>query len=275
MATQDAARWDEVADSWSASQPQSLWRSYCDAAHRQWLSAELGDRKFQRALKTDAFDELAGDGGLARDLASRADGLVQIDISHRALHHAHEKAPQAQPTAADCRKLPFADGSFDLVFSNSTLDHLDSLEQVAGSLAELYRVLSPGGLLLVTLDNLRNPVIALRNRLPERLLTRHDLVPYQLGPTCGPGPLRRMLREVGFDPVSLRALMHCPRLPAIRLAAARERRGDANGESFVRGALAWERLAHWPTRYWTGYFVAASATRADAPQGRPSCDKTR
>jgi SAM-dependent methyltransferase len=272
MRSQDTASWDEVADSWSAGQPQSLWRSYCDVAHKRWLDTELGERRFRRALKTDAFDELAGEGGLARALADRADRMVQIDISQRALHHARGKAPQSQPTAADVRELPFADGSFDLVFSNSTLDHLDSLEQVAESLAELCRVLSPGGVLLITMDNLRNPVIALRNGLPERLLTRHGVVPYQLGPTCGPGKLRRMLREAGFDSVSLRALMHCPRLPAIRLAAAKERRGNVSGESFIRGAMGWERLADWPTRYWTGYFVAASAIRADPD--RPSSERT-
>jgi len=272
MGTQNAANWDDVADSWSVERPQSLWRSFCDVLHGQWLSAELGDRKFRRALKTDAFDELAGQGALAQDLASRVDRLVQIDISPRALRHARGNAPQAEGAAADVRKLPFADGSFDLVFSSSTLDHLDSLDQVADSLAELCRVLSPGGLLLITLDNLRNPVIAVRNRLPTRLLTRFGIVPYQVGPTCGPGRLRRMLTEVGFDPVSLRPLMHCPRLPAVRLAAARERTGDATGESFIRGALRWERLARWPTRYWTGYFVAAAATRADP--ARPSSDRT-
>jgi len=260
-ARETIAAWDRVANVWSDEQPQRLWRSYCDAAHQHWLEDTVGGRRFERALKTDVFDELAGPGRLARDLAGRAKELVQMDLSPRMLHHARAQLPGSRSTAADVRALPFADASFDLVFSDSTLDHLDSIEEVAASIAELYRVLRPGGQLLLTLDNLSNPVIALRNHLPQMWLSRLGLVPYPVGPTCGPTGLRRMLDDVGFDSTDMRALMHCPRLPAIRLAAAREHAGDAAHASFIRGALRWERLARWPTRYLTGYFVAASATR--------------
>ena len=45
-----------------------------------------------------------------------------------------------RPVGADVCRLPFADQSFDLVLSNSTLDHLESLSELAGALAELRRV---------------------------------------------------------------------------------------------------------------------------------------
>jgi len=41
---------------------------------------------------------------------------------------------------ADGRKLPFDDGSFDVVFSNAVLEHVGSREQQGAFLAELHRV---------------------------------------------------------------------------------------------------------------------------------------
>ncbi len=65
-----------------------------------------------------------------------------------------------------CGTLPFPDGAFDRVFSNSTLDHFDSRDDIREALRELARVLHPEGELLLTLDNLANPVVRLRNALP-------------------------------------------------------------------------------------------------------------
>jgi SAM-dependent methyltransferase len=64
--------------------------------------------------------------------------------------------------SADVRQLPFADRSFELIFCISTLEHIGYDNTVYGldderdpdgmrrTLAELRRVLSPGGRLLVT-----------------------------------------------------------------------------------------------------------------------------
>ena len=75
------------------------------------------------------------------------------------------------------RHLPFAQGAFDGIVSNSTLDHFQSLDDLLVSLKELFRVLRPGGQMILTLDNLSNPIILLRNWLPLRLLKRLKIVP--------------------------------------------------------------------------------------------------
>jgi ubiquinone/menaquinone biosynthesis C-methylase UbiE len=164
--------------------------------------------------------------------------------------------------AADTRRLPFADQSLDLVLSNSTLDHLASLEEVERALVELLRVLKPGGELLLTLDNLANPAVALRNALPYGLLHRMRLVPYRMGATCGPRRLARMLRDAGFEVREQRTLMHCPRVLVVLLAGLIDRCASERVRlALMRSLLKCERLDSLPTRHLTGYFIAARAVR--------------
>ena len=55
-----------------------------------------------------------------------------------------------------------------------------------------------GGTLVVTLDNAVNPLVALRNAIPPRLLRRAGLVHYPLGVTCGPRRFEALVRAAGF-----------------------------------------------------------------------------
>ena len=54
----------------------------------------------------------------------------------------------AAPAQFDVRRLPFDDGSFDLVLSNDVIQHLSDVD-AAAALAEAVRVLRPGGALLL------------------------------------------------------------------------------------------------------------------------------
>jgi len=215
-----------------------------------------------RLLKTDVFDEATADG-LYPSLAGAARTVVGIDISPVTLRSARARHGPLVVVAADVRRLPFTDQVFDLILSNSTLDHLGSLADVAAALGELRRVLRVGGRLLLTLDNLRNPIVALRNALPRRLHQGLKLVPYYVGSTCGPARLQRMARTAGLEVEAVEAVMHCPRIFAVLLGSWLDRRGrDADRAAFVAHLLAWERLARWPTRYLTGYFIALKALRS-------------
>ncbi len=246
-----AKYWEQVGAEWQQAQPDKLWRSHSDAVNRAWLASCWPQRHVERALKTDMFDEAVGEGVFGL-LKSRARFAVGMDI-----------ALAMKPlVGADARRLPFADGAFDLIVSNSTLDHFQTEEELVASLRELRRVLRPGGELLLTLDNAANPLVAIRNVLPFPLLHRLGLTPYQVGVTCGPSRLRRLLRETGFDVGATDALLHCPRVFAVKRARAVQQSGDAaRQQEFLAGLMKWERLARWPTRWLTGYYVAVKAVR--------------
>jgi SAM-dependent methyltransferase len=244
-----------------------LWRLHSDATNRAFLLGALGGRRFEHALKTDLFDETVTDG-VAPVLRALARSTTGIDLSPELVERAQRRHPDIAVRQADVRRLPFEDASFDLVVSLSTLDHLASLAELAAATEELARVLAPGGTLALTVDNLANPVVALRNLLPRGPLRRAGLVAYPVGPTVGPRRLERIVRAAGLSPRVRAALMHCPRLPAVALARRLEG-SDLSDARFLRGARAFDVLCRLPSRYLTGYFAAVVAERPVRGPGPP------
>jgi ubiquinone/menaquinone biosynthesis C-methylase UbiE len=212
-------------------------------------------------LKTDLFDEAVSDG-LSPLLSSLAKRVLYMDSALEVHKMAKCSHPRLQTIGADVRDLPFRNGTFDGIVSNSTLDHFQSLDDLSVSLQELFRVLRPGGDMILTLDNLSNPIILLRNWLPFPLLRRLKIVPYYVGVTLGASRLVSLLKDSGFEVLEVDTVMHCPRLLAVTIARWVEKHTSlGTQESFLRLLMAFERLSHLPTRFLTGYFVAIKATK--------------
>jgi methionine biosynthesis protein MetW len=135
-----------------------------------WRSPET-DVEVARLLRplplaeSDVIDYGCGDGRrIGTWLSHAARSYVGVDVSEPAVEMAREQGLKAQVIAAE-RPLPFADGSFDLAVSSEVLEHLFE-PQLA--LAELFRVLRPGGIVFVTVPN----VAYWRRRLDLVLLGR-------------------------------------------------------------------------------------------------------
>jgi len=233
----------------------------------RWLPRKTG-----RTLKTDAFDEAVGEG-LYPTLAAHARSVVAVDVSPELLAAARDRYPELETVEADVRRLPFADGEFDAVVSNSTLDHLESTCEIVAALRELARVLRPAGRLVLTLDNPANPLVALTKLLPRGPLNRAwlgrgargarlGLVPYYVGATLGVRRLERLLPELGFDVDATDGIVHVPRPLAVVAGESLGRHArPALQERFLTALMAFERLSALPTRFLTAHFVAVRATR--------------
>jgi SAM-dependent methyltransferase len=255
-----ASHWDDVAARADRGRDW-LWRRHADEVNavlcRRWIRGSV-----RHLLKTDAFDEAVG-GGLAPALQGVADRVSLIDLSGSMAARALRRAPSVSVSVADVRALPFADGSFDVVVSNSTLDHFERESAIADALRELRRVLAVGGRLIVTLDNPEHPLVWMRNSLPFSWVHRVGLVPYFVGATLGHGRLREVLEATGFDVLDATAVLHCPRVLAIPLArvTADPRVPQRMQAALLRALTSCERAERWPTRFVTGHFVAALAVR--------------
>jgi SAM-dependent methyltransferase len=213
-------------------------------------------------LKTDLFNEGIAEG-LYPALEPYADRVYGMDLSIGTVRTAQARHPRLLGVAADARRLPFRDGSFDVVVSNSTLDHFEAVADIAVSIAEVSRVLCANGHLLISLDNLANPLVALRNALPLDLLQRIGLVPYYVGASYGPRRLRHVLTQSGFEIEASGAIVHCPRWLAVALCRIAERRlrSTAAQQRWLRLLTGFERCSSLPTRYLSGHLIVARARK--------------
>ena len=89
--------------------------------------------------------------------------LVGVDLDAAA---GKENAALDRFVAGDlCTRLAFDDPSFDLVYANFVVEHLDAPE---AAFREWRRVLRPDGALVLLTSNQANPALAAARLLPER-----------------------------------------------------------------------------------------------------------
>lgn len=81
--------------------------------------------------------------------------VVGLDLSRAQLIRAKKNFPNCDFVVGDARHLPFKNGTFDMIVAINMLHHIQDPENV---LADCYRVLKRGGVLLTVDPNLYNPV---------------------------------------------------------------------------------------------------------------------
>lgn len=122
------------------------------------------------------LDAGGGTGRVAAALRPHVGSVVVADVSRGMLLQACQKDLAAVSTETE--HLPFADDSFERVLMVDALHHV--IDQ-AGTVRELYRVLEPGGRLVIEEPDLRTfPVrlIAVAEKLA--LMRSHFLAPEQI-----------------------------------------------------------------------------------------------
>jgi len=208
----------------------------------------------------DVLDLACGSGHQTLAWAERGFRVTGLDFDHDLLLAGRARfardaarAPAAW-AQADAVRLPFRDGSFDVVFNNSLLEHVPAWRLV---LAETARVLRPGGVFVMYTTNRACPVHDEVNGFPfypwlpdpiqRRVLAwimahRRDLVNFTDYPAINWftfGGMRRAFRAVGLEPYDRLDLL------------ARARAGG------LRGALASAMSLGGPLK-WPYYLVAPS-----------------
>lgn len=118
-------------------------RHWWYASRRQFVRKLLRDEPAGRAL-----DVGCGSGGNSAAVRDLGWDVVGVDMSPASVHAAQARGLDV--LRGDARRLPFADGTFDLVLSTDAWEHVVEDDLVA---AEAWRVLRPGGRLLVSVPS--------------------------------------------------------------------------------------------------------------------------
>jgi SAM-dependent methyltransferase len=160
-----------------------------------------------RILKTDLWDEAKNTRILA--WASRRGARAYgIDISEPTVNLARgafDAGPAALRSAVgDVRALPFGDASFDAVYSMGTIEHFDETEH---AVAEIARVLRPGGRAIVGVPNRHDPFL---RPLLATALQALGLYGYGYEKSYSRRALRQMLERSGLEVVAETAILFLP-----------------------------------------------------------------
>jgi ubiquinone/menaquinone biosynthesis C-methylase UbiE len=134
--------YDTIADSFDA-----IMNPYDLQQRLQVVCHELLDADECRGRRV--LDVGCGTGWFSRELERGGGRVVALDIGVKLLEKVAQKCGAAR-VAGDACLLAFADNSFDIVVSSECIEHTLDPRQ---ALAEMSRVLKPGGLLVVTVPN--------------------------------------------------------------------------------------------------------------------------
>lgn len=121
-----------------------------------------------RDLCADPVLDLGCGDGFIASVAFERRLAAGMDIELGVLESAARSGTYQSVQTADARHLPFPDASFNTVFSNGAMEHMNDLPQVLG---EIARVLKPGGVLatLVPSNKYMRPVGKLAKCLGRRV----------------------------------------------------------------------------------------------------------
>lgn len=209
-----------------------------------------------------------GGGHLAAVLGSAERTVVALDISPAHARAARRRYPWLRVLVGDAQALPFGDARFSGVYSHEHIEHLPDPQR---GLAEQWRILAPGGRLLLVAPNLGGPLPALKYAL--YLLRRGQLwrrsaidgawLPGVLGEAIG-NAWQTLGRCLGVGPAFARRTPDLSRPP----------QGDSDATWWCNSRDLWRMVAalggrrrlRWAGRTgWLGPFAATVYLAAEKP----------
>ncbi len=159
----DAAEFDRFADEYTATHAENIRMGGEDPAYFARYKIEEVRRRWDLAGRDEPQAVLDFGTGIGNSLPHLRrlfprSALTGLDVSQRSLEVAERRFPGAARLLryAGEGALPLESGRFQLVFSACVFHHVDAAEH-GRLLAELRRVLAPGGWLVIFEHNPANP----------------------------------------------------------------------------------------------------------------------
>ncbi len=196
--------WHEVGEEFPALTGAPSTTYYFENEKRL-IAESLPSLAGRTLLKTDLWDE-AKNTRILQWAADQGARVYAIDLSEPIVRQARAAFEQRtlRSAVSDVRSLPFADGSFDAIYSMGTLEHFAETD---AAVAELARVLKPGGRVILGVPNRHDPFL---RPLMVALLYRIGLYGYGYEKSYSRRALRAMLEDAGLDVVAESGVLFVP-----------------------------------------------------------------
>lgn len=235
---------------WPLGSPE-FFAAY-DLLREQNENIEFSNRlhEFERFKGRMVLDVGCGNGYVLSRYAAMGAEVYGIDITKKAIELTRERFRldnlKGEFRVAEAEHLPFADATFDCVNSMGVLHHVPDTER---AVAEIYRVLKPGGRLIVMVYH-RNSVLyrfrfaiesVLTRKAVQQLVNEVDGIGNHKGDVYSRAELRELL--VRFDAVEAQVALLQPWMVTPR------------GSRFI--PLSWLR----PLEQRWGWFLYAKANK--------------
>ena len=154
------AHFDEIAESYGDEIPAHM-RDLLLGKKARHIDEALARQGIPKGAK--GLDLGCGQGWYLAELTRLGYSVDGVDYSagqlEKAAEHLREQGREdALFVRADAQSLPFADASYDFVYSINAMHHLGSPRAQANALQEIVRVLRPGGMFVLHEINTRNPL---------------------------------------------------------------------------------------------------------------------
>ncbi len=199
-------QWDRIAASVRdfAAAPSTLYYRRCEIA---LIERAVGDLRGKRVLKLDLWNE-AFNTRILNWMHAQGAEVVGLDLSRVVAHRAHRNARTNGHSLAllraDIRDLPFSTGSFDVVYTMGTIEHIDEYAQ---TLREIHRVLRPGGQAIVGVPHKWNLFL---RPLMVWILDAFGQYLYAPEKSFSAAELRRDLENAGLRPLERTGILTLP-----------------------------------------------------------------
>lgn len=125
--------------------------------HKAHLIASILKSNDLVAAQMALLDIGCGVGKIHRYLQDDFKAITGVDLSEQSIEVARETYPEIEYSAFDGNRLPAEDGAFDMTLAICVIHHVP-VEKWAFFVAEMLRVLRPGGIAVVIEHNPYNPL---------------------------------------------------------------------------------------------------------------------
>ena len=189
-----------------------------------------------KVLKLDLWNEVKNTNILAW-MAARGATTHALDISFCLVRQAADEFTSSglvpRFLVASLYDLPYKSASFDFLYTMGTIEHTPNMERCV---AEIYRVLKPGGIAVVGVPNKHDPFL---RPLLVYLMNKAGIYPYGLEQSLSKKELREMLSRGGFEILQSDGVLFMPGVMRMMELALLDTLPVFSG---MLGAL------HWPFR---------------------------